>query len=58
MIWTAGVKPADLATDVPGPHTRANRIEVDDHLRVLGVDGRVRDRRRGGRPRQHGKSSR
>ena len=39
MIWTAGVKPAELATEVPGPHTRANRIKVDDQLRVLGVRG-------------------
>ena len=39
MIWTAGVKPAELAGDAPGPHTRAQRIEVDPYLRVPGVDG-------------------
>ena len=30
------------------------RIAVDDHLRVPGVDRRVRDRRRGGRADKHG----
>jgi NADH dehydrogenase len=39
MIWTAGVKPAELAGDAPGPHTRAQRIKVDRFLRVPGVDG-------------------
>jgi NADH dehydrogenase len=32
------VKPVDLATDTPGPHTRAQRIKVDPYLRVPGVD--------------------
>jgi NADH dehydrogenase len=39
MIWTAGVKPAELATEVPAPHTRADRITVDAQLRVPGVKG-------------------
>jgi len=39
MIWTAGVKPSELTDRAPVEHTRGRRIEVDDHLRVPGVDG-------------------
>jgi NADH dehydrogenase len=33
MVWTAGVRPNDVAHDVP------QRLEVDDHLRVVDADG-------------------
>ena len=33
IVWTAGVRPNDIV------HERAQRIEVDDHLRVSGADG-------------------
>jgi NADH dehydrogenase len=39
MIWTAGVQPAELASILPVPHTRAQRIEVDAHLRIPGTTG-------------------
>jgi NADH dehydrogenase len=38
MIWTAGVKPEALAADAHAPHTRGRRLEVDEHLRIRGVD--------------------
>lgn len=33
MIWTAGVRPSDPVHELPV------RLEVDDHLRVVGADG-------------------
>ena len=38
MVWTAGVRPADLL------HDPSVRTEVDDHFRVAGRRGPVRDR--------------
>lgn len=38
IVWTAGVRPTDLVRDLPVPHTRAQRFEVDEHLRIRGVD--------------------
>jgi NADH dehydrogenase len=32
MVWTAGVRPNDPV------HTKARRLEVDDHLRLLGAE--------------------
>ncbi|MGH8979329.1 MAG: NAD(P)/FAD-dependent oxidoreductase [Acidimicrobiia bacterium] len=39
MIWTAGVQPAEVASGLPVPHTRAQRIEVDEYLRIPGAAG-------------------
>src|SRR5207237_9893383 len=37
VVWTAGVRPADLTTRIAdAPHTRRGRFEVDDRLRVVG----------------------
>jgi NADH dehydrogenase len=33
MVWTAGVRPNDIVHDPP------RRVEVDDHLRVVGTQG-------------------
>ncbi len=33
IVWTAGVRPNDVV------HERAQRLDVDDHLRVNGTDG-------------------
>ena len=38
MIWTAGVQPSELTAMRPAPHTRTERIEVDEFLRILGVE--------------------
>jgi NADH dehydrogenase len=38
MIWTAGVKPEALAAELPTPHTRGQRLEVDANLRIRGVE--------------------
>jgi NADH dehydrogenase len=39
MVWTAGVRPASLTADAPVPHTPANRVEVDEFLRIPGTQG-------------------
>jgi NADH dehydrogenase len=36
VVWTAGVRPADLTEAVSAHHTKAGRFQVDDRLRVLG----------------------
>jgi NADH dehydrogenase len=38
VVWTAGVRTADLAAAIGVPHTKRGRIEVDDRLRVVGRD--------------------
>jgi NADH dehydrogenase len=38
IVWTAGVRPSDLVAGTAAPHTKANRFEVDDHLRIAGHD--------------------
>ncbi len=38
MVWTAGVKPSELTASAPGPHTRAERVKVDDFLRLPGQE--------------------
>ena len=37
LVWTTGVKPAPLAASSGLPLDERGRIEVDDHLRVIGV---------------------
>ncbi len=36
VVWTAGVRPADLTDILDVAHTPQHRIAVDDHLRVVG----------------------
>jgi NADH:ubiquinone reductase (H+-translocating) len=36
VVWTAGVRSADLTREVDAPHTPRGRFEVDDRLRVVG----------------------
>ena len=38
MIWTAGVKPSELTAAAPAPHTRTERVKVDEFLRLPGHD--------------------
>ncbi|MDQ1519274.1 MAG: hypothetical protein QOI55_347 [Actinomycetota bacterium] len=38
IVWTAGVRPSDLVTRLGVPHAEADRFDVDDHLRIQGVD--------------------
>jgi NADH dehydrogenase len=38
-IWTAGMRASALTRQIPGSHDRIGRLEVDEHLRVIGVDG-------------------
>jgi NADH:ubiquinone reductase (H+-translocating) len=39
VVWSAGVRPADPAGQAPLPRTAGRRLQVDEHLRVPGVDG-------------------
>lgn len=39
VVWTAGVRPADLVGAIPVERSRAGRVEVDDRLRVQGAPG-------------------
>jgi NADH dehydrogenase len=39
VVWTAGVRPADLTDDLDVARTPRRRIAVDDHLRVVGRTG-------------------
>jgi NADH dehydrogenase len=39
IVWSAGVKPEDPAKDEDVPHSRSQRIQVDDRLRIGGMDG-------------------
>jgi NADH:ubiquinone reductase (H+-translocating) len=39
VVWTAGVRAHPVAADLGLPLSDDGRIEVDDHLRVPGVDG-------------------
>jgi NADH dehydrogenase len=38
IVWSAGVKPEDPAGDERIPHSRSQRIQVDDRLRIDGMD--------------------
>lgn len=39
IVWTAGVRPTEVATKPHADHTRTGRYTVDDHLRIVGVEG-------------------
>ncbi|HEV2488543.1 MAG TPA: NAD(P)/FAD-dependent oxidoreductase [Candidatus Acidoferrales bacterium] len=36
VVWTAGVRAHDLAEGLPGPHDRAGRVQVNEHLQLEG----------------------
>lgn len=36
VVWTAGVRAHELAEALPGPHDRAGRAQVDEHLQLEG----------------------
>ncbi len=38
LVWAAGVKPAELASTLSVSHSRTGRIEVDEFLRVKGLE--------------------
>lgn len=39
IVWTVGMRASALTELVPGRRDRLGRLAVDEHLRVLGVDG-------------------
>ncbi|BBG00105.1 MULTISPECIES: NAD(P)/FAD-dependent oxidoreductase [Pseudonocardia] len=39
VIWTAGMRASALTELIPGKRDAIGRLEVDEHLRVVGVDG-------------------
>src|SRR3954451_1052190 len=39
VVWTAGVAPSPSLSDLSVPLDAGGRVEVDDHLRVKGMDG-------------------
>jgi NADH dehydrogenase len=39
VVWSAGVRPADPAGQAALPRNPGQRLQVDEHLRVPGVDG-------------------
>jgi NADH dehydrogenase len=40
LIWTAGVRPPDVVTELPVLHIKDGRVRVDDHLRALDPTGK------------------
>ncbi len=38
LVWGAGVKPSELVAQLRLPVTRSGRVQVDDHLRVVGQE--------------------
>jgi NADH dehydrogenase len=43
LVWTAGVRPPDLVTELPLAHARDGRVLVDEFLRARAPDGTPRD---------------
>ncbi|MBW0114295.1 NAD(P)/FAD-dependent oxidoreductase [Pseudonocardia abyssalis] len=39
VIWTAGMRASALTGQIPGSRDAIGRLAVDEHLRVIGVDG-------------------
>lgn len=39
VVWSAGVRPTEPTGDDHVPRSRSHRVEVDEHLRVKGVEG-------------------
>ncbi len=39
VVWTGGMRASGLTGHVPGTHDALGRLAVDEHLRVIGVDG-------------------
>jgi NADH:ubiquinone reductase (H+-translocating) len=39
VIWTAGMRASALTQQVPGSRDGIGRLQVDEHMRVIGVDG-------------------
>ncbi len=39
VVWTAGVRPAEVPVEPPAPRAADRRFVVDDHLRVVGTEG-------------------
>ncbi|WP_060721791.1 NAD(P)/FAD-dependent oxidoreductase [Pseudonocardia sp. EC080625-04] len=39
VVWTAGMRASALTELIPGTRDAIGRLEVDEHLRVVGVDG-------------------
>ena len=38
VVWTAGMRASALTEDIPGARDGIGRLEVDEYLRVIGVD--------------------
>jgi NADH dehydrogenase len=39
VVWTAGMRASALTEQVPGTRDHIGRLQVDEHMRVVGVDG-------------------
>ncbi|MBN9108197.1 MAG: FAD-dependent oxidoreductase [Pseudonocardia sp.] len=39
VVWTAGMRASTLTSQIPGTRDSIGRLLVDEHLRVVGVDG-------------------
>jgi NADH dehydrogenase len=39
VVWTAGMRASALTEQIPGARDPIGRLEVDEHFRVVGVDG-------------------
>jgi NADH dehydrogenase len=39
VVWTAGMRASGLTGQIPGERDAIGRLAVDEHLRVIGVDG-------------------
>jgi NADH:quinone reductase (non-electrogenic) len=39
VVWSAGVRPTEPTADEHLPRSRSHRLEVDEHLRLRGVEG-------------------
>lgn len=39
VVWTAGMRASSLTEQIPGARDPIGRLEVDEHFRVVGVDG-------------------
>lgn len=39
VVWTAGMRASTLTEQIPGSRDAIGRLDVDEHFRVVGVDG-------------------
>lgn len=39
VVWAAGMRASALTEQIPGSRDGIGRLQVDEHMRVIGVDG-------------------